>query len=231
LILNTNNSQRNNNYKYDAFGNALGNSIVAGLSKQPKPKMSKEDMVASTQLSDLYSGAISDTDTRQELMERFGISEIPSHIGTDLNTDPEKLALLDEIMKQKPDLSFEEASRTANLLDAKRDVDDINSMLASVSADTNGYDTLARTSKLLSTMLINKDIYFNNSLDSLLPTGISRISGNALTKLTGFKDSDFVDENIGYFGALQTWYSRACFSVRLSAGILAGVFARVVICI
>ncbi|UAA38395.1 putative Ig domain-containing protein [Paraneptunicella aestuarii] len=199
------------NVATDVFGNAIGNSIVRTSQKTATPKMSKEDLLASTQLSDLYSGAISDTDTVQQLMERFGISEIPSHIGTELSTDPEKLALLDEVMQQKPDLSYEEASQVANLLDAKRDVDDINSMLASVSSDTKGYDTLLRTSKLLSTMLINKDVYFDSSLTvsmangnevSLLPTGISRVTGSDLYALSGFKDSDFVDKTTGYFGAL-----------------------------
>ena len=38
MILNTNNSQRNNNYKYDAFGNALGNSIVSGIQRSETEK-------------------------------------------------------------------------------------------------------------------------------------------------------------------------------------------------
>jgi hypothetical protein len=145
----------------------------------------------------------------QELKERHGIRSKNAPA-----SETDKQALIDAIIQRdKVDQGDPEALAAVEqdadvLIGAKRTTDDINQILSGMSKTDEDYDSLAKISKMYTAMLMNRDIYFQDSASALLPEGVSRMDDAALVKAgTSMRNSDFVsdgDDGSGYFGALYS---------------------------
>jgi hypothetical protein len=116
-------------------------------------------------------------------------------------TDTEKQAVYDAAIAngQKP----ADALETSNLVDIRRQVDDLSNRISALSLDDPTRVDLVKTRAVLTDALVSKDVYFNNSIQGILPSGVSRLNDTDLQALgVSLKNADFVDNASGYFGAL-----------------------------
>ena len=173
-------------YGYDArrnaFGNALGNSIVEGMSSKPEQKLPQLTDAEKQKLLDDYGYAFGSTPSDKEITAE-DIRRVIS--------DKDKELVFDQALKQK---NIDEAVRVADLVDVKRNVDDINGRLAGMSSADLGYELLAKASKVMTASLMNADVYYDQSLVGLLPDGVTRLDDVSLAQLgTILRNKDFVN--------------------------------------
>jgi hypothetical protein len=205
------------NIAADAFGNALGQGLVDAT--RPAPTVADMDdanlgqamraMAANAENAVPFMAPVGQLGSGSYQLDRHSgfitidptrISDPDYLLGFDaagFNGDLEKARAFVSAMTRGK--SFEDSRQVANLVDVRRQTEDI-SRLIDAHPDDPSRSQWVQTRRVLTAGLISKDVYFNQSVPEILPAGIYRISQGELNSL-GYGSLAF-ENGAGYFGAL-----------------------------
>ena len=197
----------------DAFGNALGNSIVDRLSKPTTTvaPTSEAAKVLADQLKSQLNFSPENAAKAAEILaknyDKFGIDDTFNMGASEKSKstwEPKSKAqqsAYENLLSQ--DKSADNAADVASIVAVKERVEQLQASLAQIRESA---PDLARQiesfTPVFEKALLAKDVYYDKAINELLPSGYMRLQGDGELGRVGLRSSDLVNDGSGYFAAV-----------------------------